>query len=36
MTKDIDREFEDFVKNNYNKLTENQKEIVKKLGISAS
>jgi hypothetical protein len=34
--KDIDREFEDFVKMNYNKLTENQKEICKRLGITTS
>ena len=33
MTRDIDREFEEFCRNNYNKLTENQKSIAKKLGI---
>ena len=34
--KDIDREFEDFVRMNYSKLTENQKEICKRLGITTS
>ena len=34
MTRDIDNEFEEFVRNNYNKLTENQKELCKKLGVS--
>jgi hypothetical protein len=33
MTRDIDREFEEFCRNNYNKLTENQKNIARKLGI---
>ena len=36
MTKDIDREFEEFVRTNFHKLTENQKQICKKLGISIS
>lgn len=34
VTGDIDQEFEEFVKNNSNKLTKNQKEICKKLGVS--
>jgi len=34
--KDIDREFEDFVKKNYKNLTDNQKEICKRLGITSS
>jgi len=33
MEKDIDKEFEEFVKNNYGLLTNNQKDICKKLGI---
>jgi len=33
LQKDIDKEFEEFVRNNYNLLTRNQKEICKKLGI---
>jgi len=36
MTKDIDREFEEFVQKNYHKLTENQKQMCKKLGINNS
>jgi len=32
--KDIDQEFEEFVKNNFKKLTTNQKKICEKLGIS--
>lgn len=36
MTKDIDREFEEFVQKNFHKLTENQKQICKKLGINDS
>jgi hypothetical protein len=32
--RDIDCEFEDFVKKNYRNLTENQKLICKKLGIN--
>ena len=31
--KDIDQEFEEFVKLNYKKLTKNQKEICQKLGL---
>ena len=33
LQKDIDKEFEEFVKNNYGLLTKNQKEICRKLGI---
>jgi hypothetical protein len=31
---DIDTEFEEFVKKNHNQLTENQRELCKKLGIT--
>lgn len=34
MVQDIDKEFEEFVKLNFSKLTANQKEICKKLGIN--
>jgi len=34
LARDIDYEFEEFVRNNFNKLTDNQKELCKKLGIS--
>ncbi len=33
MTKDIDREFEEFVRKNYRKLTDHQKKMCEKLGI---
>ena len=33
MTKDIDREFEEFVRKHPKRLTENQKEICEKLGL---
>lgn len=33
MTKDIDKEFEDFVKKNYQIMTDNQKRLCQKLGI---
>ena len=32
--KDIDKEFEEFARKNFNKLTEYQQEICKKLGIT--
>jgi hypothetical protein len=32
--KDVDAEFEEFVKKNFYKLTDNQKEMCKKLGIA--
>ena len=31
--RNIDQEFEEFVKSNYKKLTDNQKEMCEKLGI---
>ena len=34
MTRDIDSEFETFVRKNYAKLTENQKRLCHKLGIA--
>jgi|GEM_PF-1708174 hypothetical protein len=34
MVRDIDREFEEFVLKNYNKLTDNQKNICRVLGIA--
>ena len=34
--KNIDEEFEEFVKKNFYKLTDNQKEMCKKLGISTN
>ncbi len=35
-TSDIDVEFEEFVKKNYKKLTENQKKLCEKLGINCA
>ncbi len=34
MTKDIDVEFEEFVRKNHKKLTDNQKKMCEKMGIS--
>jgi len=36
MSKDIDAEFEDFVRKNYKKLTDNQKKLCEKMGITVS
>lgn len=33
MTKDIDKDFEEFVFKNYKRLTDNQRKICEKLGI---
>jgi hypothetical protein len=33
MSRDIDREFEEFVQKNYKKLTDNQKKMCEQMGI---